>query len=106
MVRGENNEIRKNWIFKRNSALNYLTMTKFHIGRLDLNNEKCFSAILELSIQRGGKGGKTQKFRIFEHNYALIYSTVKKFHMRRLDSNTKKQFSAIFEFSILRGRNR
>ena len=33
-------------------------MTKFHIGRLDLNTKKHFSTILEFSILRGGKGVK------------------------------------------------
>ena len=49
----------KKHIFEHNSAHIYLTKTKLHIGRLDLNTKKSFSAIFEFSILRGGgKGGK------------------------------------------------
>ena len=43
-------------IFEHNSASNYLTMKKLHMGRLYLNTKKLFSTILEFSILRGGKG--------------------------------------------------
>ena len=41
-------------VFERNSAPNYLTMTKLHMGRLDLNTKKSLSVILEFLILRGG----------------------------------------------------
>ena len=58
MVRrgGGNTEFLKIWIFEHNLALNYLIITKLHMGRLDLNTKQWFSAILEFSILRGGKG--------------------------------------------------
>ena len=46
---------RKKHILEHNSAPNYLTMTKFHIGQLDLNTKNHFSATLKFSILRGGK---------------------------------------------------
>ena len=57
-VRTENAKFRKILILKHNSALEYLTMTKFHIGRLELIIKKYFSAILKFLILRGGKWGK------------------------------------------------
>ena len=59
-------------------------MTEFHVGRLYLNTKKLFSAIMEFSILRGGKGGGESKFRkdwIFEHNLTLNYLIVTKLHM-------------------------
>ena len=50
--------LRQKQVFEYNSALNYLTMTKLHMGWLDLNTKKLLSAILEFSILNGGKEGK------------------------------------------------
>ena len=50
-------------VFKRNSAPNYLTMTKLYMEQLDLNTKKLFSAIFEFSILRNGGSGENAKFR-------------------------------------------
>ena len=52
-------KFRKIGIFKRNSALNYSMVKKFHTTRLDLNIKKTFSTIFEFSILRA----KIDKFR-------------------------------------------
>ena len=45
-------------IFEHNLAPNFLTMTKLHIGQLDLNTKKSFLAIFEFSISNSTKEGK------------------------------------------------
>ena len=50
---GGNAEYQNIWIFEHNSALNYSTVKKFHMWKLDLNTKKLFSAIFEFSILKG-----------------------------------------------------
>ena len=68
MAKRENSEFSggnlKKHVFEHNLALNYLVMTKLHMGLLDLKTKKPFLAILEFPVLRGGKG-KTQNFEIF-----------------------------------------
>ena len=98
-------------IFKHNSALNYVTVKKFHLRGLDLNSKKkkkkkkTHLAILEF-LNLAGKIAKFRKIRIFECNSGLNYRRKTKFHISRLDMNTKKSFSAILEFAILSGYKR
>ena len=65
-------------------------MKKFPMRRLDLNNKKSISVILEFSILRR-KIAKFWRILIFELNGAVNYSMVKKFHMRELDFNTERK---------------
>ena len=48
----------QNCVFEHNSVPNYLTLMKLHMRLLDLDTKKSFSAILEFSILKGGKGEK------------------------------------------------
>ena len=102
VVRGENTEFRKIWIFEHNSALNYSTAKKSHMQRLNLNIKKPFLTIFKFSIL-SGKIAKFRKIRIFKHNCVLNMFTVKKFHIRELDLNAKKTTFGdilIFEFNM------
>ena len=93
----EKRKISKNSNFRTLLDLNYFMVKKFHLRRLDSNNKKTISAILEFLILRG-KIAKFGKIRIFELNVAIIYSMVKKFHMRGLDLNNKKKFRRFLNF--------
>ena len=55
---GGNAEYQNIWIFEHNSALNYSTVKKFYMWKLDLNTKKPFSSIFEFLILSNGKGGK------------------------------------------------
>ena len=72
---------------------------KFHMRRLDLNNNKPLSAIFEFSILKG-KIAKFRKIWIFKRNLNLCYSTVKKFRMRGLGLNTTFGNFSVFQFNV------
>ena len=94
----------KNDVCEHNSAPNYLTTTKLHMRRLDLNIKRSLSAIMKLSTLRRGDA-EFRKIWIFEHNSVSDYFAVKKFHLRGPDVNTKTNYIYWFlNFWIYRGQ--